>query len=96
MSKKIDDSERKPLVFIADVDGLVERTVVAGRTAGNARYQVYLFLRDVGYPQSFADIKIRRAPNYDSLANYLATRHMCIDLSYADTLKENIENADRS
>ena len=75
-----------PVIFLVVVNGFKERTIVASSSAGKARYKIYRSLKELGYRQSFKDIRIKRAPEYDSLAGYLSERKICIDLSYADEL----------
>lgn len=79
------EAKDKPLVaYFADVQGF-ERAVVAATSAGNARYRIFLALRDVNYGHSFQHIRIRRAHNYDNIVPVLmARRCQYVGIEFAD------------
>jgi hypothetical protein len=61
--------------------------VYSGATAGKARYNCYLAGREVfGRAFSFADIKSRRAPEFDGLTFWRGIR---VELARADIVARN-------
>jgi hypothetical protein len=56
----------KMKAFRVNVGGI--SGIACGRSPGNARYTVFQSANDSGYKTSFADIQIKRSPEYDTWA----------------------------
>lgn len=83
-----------PVAFSATVSGFGNETsIVAGVNAGQARYMVYLSMKDAGFGPRFQDIRVKRAPEYDQLAQHLREKKICMGKWYADHLmsKEGLQ-----
>ncbi len=56
----------KPRAFRCKVSGF-EAGIYLAESAGKARYRTYASAGDAGYDLDFADIRVRRSPEYDAL-----------------------------